>query len=271
MICPGANSVRGVCSSHGKCVDMGELAPFSKTNGVPTPFTYGFTPNKKETWDVQSIKGCYCDEGWSGFDCSYRICPSGDDPTDNLPSAQVTEIQVIDCRLALSSTASQSTITPPTFILGFRGEETEAVSVHASADDVKEALETLETIGEVRVDFSYGVSTACPISGVFNEIKVYFLTEHGSLPLIELRLSPSLPILNSGNLYAIASDSSTRKIQDGTTIDEVCSNRGLCDTETGQCHCFHGWVSSNGMGGPGLTPDCGARDPFPFKQLRAKN
>lgn len=33
------------------------------------PFTARLTPER-----------CDCDEGYSGYDCSERICPTGDDP-----------------------------------------------------------------------------------------------------------------------------------------------------------------------------------------------
>ena len=43
----------------------------------------------------------------------------------------------------------------------------------------------------------------------------------------------------------------------GTTEEEPCSNRGLCDKVTGQCTCFHGYGMSNGLGGRGTIADCG--------------
>merc|ERR1711871_1887400 len=33
-------------------------------------------------WDANKIKGCVCDDGFSGHDCSLRKCPGGHDPLD---------------------------------------------------------------------------------------------------------------------------------------------------------------------------------------------
>ena len=40
------------------------------------------------------IYGCACDEGYTGHDCSIRLCPTGDDP---MTSGQVDEVQIVSC------------------------------------------------------------------------------------------------------------------------------------------------------------------------------
>jgi hypothetical protein len=53
-----------------------------------------------KVWDASKIMGCVCDIAHTGFDCSLRKCPSGDDP---LTTGQVNEKQLIRC---LASTGS---------------------------------------------------------------------------------------------------------------------------------------------------------------------
>ncbi len=97
--------------------------------------------NEKENLNIffcsiHRIKGCLCDPGFTGYDCSKRECPTGDDPnTPGLP-----EVQLLQCN------ASDGSLT-----LTFRGSSTSPISWNALQSDVKEALETLETIGNVNV------------------------------------------------------------------------------------------------------------------------
>ncbi len=77
-----------------------------------------------------------CDEGYGGYDCSKRECPTGDDPnTPGLP-----EVQLLHCA------GSSGSLT-----LTFRGETTIPISWDALNSDIEEALEDLETIGNVDV------------------------------------------------------------------------------------------------------------------------
>jgi hypothetical protein len=61
------------CSQHGECLSLKQAA---QTND-------GFEYNRTTTytqWDAGVIYGCKCDSGWSGFDCSERVCEYGVDP-----------------------------------------------------------------------------------------------------------------------------------------------------------------------------------------------
>merc|ERR1712134_242019 len=49
-----------------------------------------YTPYKYENWDADMIQGCHCDVGWSGYDCSLKDCPKGDDPMTTVTVAADT-------------------------------------------------------------------------------------------------------------------------------------------------------------------------------------
>jgi hypothetical protein len=62
-------------------------------------------------WDWNMVYGCVCDSGYSGYDCSLRSCPKGDDP---VTTAQLDDMQVLRC-----------TSTNGTFTLNFKGHTTQ--------------------------------------------------------------------------------------------------------------------------------------------------
>jgi len=95
--CQILDCVDRTCSGHGTCLTMKDLAKRSTVNGVlPNPlFDYGSIPNNPTTWDAFKIKGCLCDTGYSGYDCSLRQCPTGDNPDTTF---QDDEMQVITCK-----------------------------------------------------------------------------------------------------------------------------------------------------------------------------
>ena len=48
-----------------------------------------------------------------------------------------------------------------------------------------------------------------------------------------------------------------RKVSLNTAFVEECSGHGVCDTSVGECRCWDGWGSSEGLGGEGTHGDCG--------------
>ena len=92
-----------------------------------------FALNVYETpWDADRFYGCYCDEGYSGYDCSVRTCPMGDDP---LTTSQLNDVQLLECYADFG-----------TFTLSFGRETTVPISVDASVADVTKAINALTSL-----------------------------------------------------------------------------------------------------------------------------
>ena len=242
LACPtGSGSSTSRCSGNGRCLSMYELAQTATDNGDATSIVYGTDVNDPLTWDAKRVYGCACDDGFTGYDCSLRTCPFGDDPNTY---GQVNELQSIVCAADTG-----------TFTLTFRQSTSAAIPHNATSAMLESYLESLTTITNVVVSFSDGTK-ACTASssGTTNTISIQYVTEHGDLPLLSADVS-LLEDSNTGTTGVIT----VTAVTDGTTESVECSNRGLCDRATGACTCFPGYSSSDGIGNQGTQGDCGHR------------
>jgi len=73
------------CSGHGQCISMNRLASIYDV-------TY-------TNWETDTFLVCSCDHGYSGPDCSYSLCPRGDNPKTT------TDVDV-QIRVSVSATTS---------------------------------------------------------------------------------------------------------------------------------------------------------------------
>jgi len=95
MTCASTTSAE--CSGHGKCVSMKRAATMSAAFPLSAATTYTGA-EATTTWDEDKIFGCVCDSSWAvglasgerqksewfGPACSFKRCPSGDDPTTSI-------------------------------------------------------------------------------------------------------------------------------------------------------------------------------------------
>jgi hypothetical protein len=72
----------------------------------------------------------------------------------------------------------------------------------------------------------------------------------GPPPPAEFRFAPDFP---PSGIRAL-------RLREGSSGNEECSARGLCDSGTGECRCFLGFGASDGDRGPGPVEDCGWRE-----------
>ena len=222
------------CHGNGQCLSMASLAA---AYGVD----YGSDPNNPLTWDAHTVSGCQCSDGFEGPTCKHRVCPKGDDPNTR---HQSNEIQVLSC--VDSDNSGQ-------FEVGFMDESIQ-VSSTATAADIETALNTLASVEAIYVGapgLDPDALQVCRASG--GSVDVEFLVPTGNVP--ELAISNAVGI--DGALSVTTS-------RDGTKEYSECSDRGLCDHDTGLCECFTGFGSSDGQGQAGHRDDCGYRLEYAF-------
>lgn len=240
------------CSGNGQCVPIVEATSaydaISKSASAATSDVYS-------NWDAEMIFGCQCSPGYTGFDCSLRSCPRGDDP---LTVAQRREVQVLNC---------QSDDDTPSFVLSYLGEFTSVLKPSSTPTDLQNALQALSNINRPVKVASTG-ATLCPTGGMSSAI-TFTHTPGDVLPLVATVIS------NAGNKLEInvaqagdgAGQYGAKPVPyDGTAETLECSGRGMCDHNTGECKCFVDFESSNGAGGPGQAGDCGYYNPVVSKK-----
>ncbi|KAH9121742.1 hypothetical protein LEN26_010537 [Aphanomyces euteiches] len=235
MQCPMGSDQARVCSGHGVCLSLSDLAEATTIGGVPAGYTYGAVANNPSTWDAAKIFGCKCDAQYIGHDCSQRKCPTGDDP---LTLGQVNEVQQISCQA-----------NGGTFQIAFRGATSSPIAFNAPVARVQDAFLAIPTITDISITYSQQGGGAC-IGG--NIMTITFTQDFGALPLLVI-VDQALTLSGQSQ----QGKSIVSRIQAGTKENAVCSNHGTCNYNTGVCHCGFGFGSSNGYGQPGNRGDCG--------------
>jgi len=170
--------------------------------GVQSAFEY-------RLWDADKHQTCVCDPGYTGNDCSQRVCPMGDDPltTDNSMCGNLpctNEVQGFTITGTVANDAKNYRIR----FRHFTGEEfltrtfalntdtTSATKMAANAAAIESALESLPSnvTGQVTVS-SAGDGTATPNV----RLLVTFTVLSGNVPELVVERAPINP---GGSLVA---------------------------------------------------------------------
>jgi hypothetical protein len=195
-------------------------------------------------WEANMIMGCLCDDGFEGYDCSKRKCPTGDDPHT---TGQVDEVQTLSCTCTATCSGS--------FTLKFRDKVTADIPWDATPALVKMELEQLTSVAQVAVAVSASSTGAvCDADGATTAIT--FTHNPGNVPL--LVADSALMATTGATATLTVADTTT-----GTKDDLECSNRGQCNVLTGSCECFAGFSASDGGGAAGTKGDCGYKSAEP--------
>lgn len=237
------------CSGHGLCT-QNALANVD----YDTPGNSIF--HGTQYWDSKMTMRCVCDRGYSGYDCSERICPHGDDILTTCLSDAVADVQNIelDFTAAISGTSEKSRFFTLTFTDGFRGvyttspitimeepEATAALTQIALEALPNHALPSVQVSGSVLGTFGQNIAVTfsdAGTSGLQNELQC------------NVRYSDSV-CENGGQMPLINSDATNTEftctnsghaVLDTDQFEEnaECGNRGVCDRASGKCDCFEG-------------------------------
>ena len=239
------------CSGHGICRTVSEIAGgalnrrktasiqgYDYYTGVQNVFDY-------HLWDQDKNQACVCDPGYTGHDCSLRECPRGDDPLTHDKkscggSTCVDEVQ----KIVATHTAANG---EGKFYLSFvdwtnQTWWTDLITIPqwespATAFGTADAIKAGLAINQALLDIPNGVFEHLKVTATYDSTNkdmvftITFTENPGNLEQLSLHEAP-------GDLNF---DYTVSTVTDGNKEEVVCSNRGLCDHNTGLCKCFKGY------------------------------
>jgi hypothetical protein len=231
--CPPGSALP--CNGNGRCISLKEAGALKDDVSFFSEIAYN-------AWDAERIYGCVCDGAFTGYDCSLRKCPYGDDPHSGAGGND--EIQKITC-----------TATSGTFNVQLYGHLTRTLNFNDSPNELKAALEELPAIRGLTVN-SYDNSNVAQntASGVLCASGFYWLVTFTHVPgdipnlVFPKEAESGLPVYHSTPTAA-------------QTTSQECSGRGACTrtgSSAGMCSCQAGYSSSDGSGtnADGSAGDC---------------
>jgi hypothetical protein len=161
------------CAGHGRCVTLGDAGElFDGRSFIRPPVTYS-------NWDADSIQGCVCDEGWTGYDCSVHDCPSGRDPLAVTAQFDKNEVFVLECRASSGY-----------FAILVKGYYTEPIPFDADPGLLKYTLESVAGVGSVTIKMPRGSDNMPKVcqSSTVQQTTIEFDDHPGSNPPIYVTL-----------------------------------------------------------------------------------
>jgi len=258
------------CSGHGRCLNNYESNSLYKS----------FNSANDQQWDQKSTQQCVCDRGFTGYDCSSRLCPLGVDPTVSCGETSEIDRQLV----RVTNDAGYFTLSFQDVFGGVfttRPIKTNACSTAGKCNEVQFALMELPNMALPSIevdkknlgttDFQNFVLTfSSPLTnGKQNTLtcnNVHDSTVQGASPMYVKSpvchvydvgipewfnaagsVQPAKLHTNKASQTATTTKDFTHKTIFG--VDPVkssypksapCANKGLCDAATATCKCANG-------------------------------
>lgn len=183
------------CSGHGVCNTMRQMIP----GNDPTATDYML-------WDVDKVRGCVCDNGYFGADCSLRKCFSNDDPmtpkttrewkSEGVPEAGEIQIVKVACgnqgviqagsTLKLTYTDVQfddSFTTAPHTLTGWASDALAAADLKAKLEALPDEV-LASHADSVKIDSVTRDTQTTPLGGTIYRYVISFNSRLGNVPVL---------------------------------------------------------------------------------------
>lgn len=236
-------------------------------SGVRSSFDY-------RRWDADKHQSCVCDPGFTGPDCSQRLCPRGDDPLTNgarwcggaactweVQSFTVSDTGNATYRIGYTDAFNGTAFTYVTVDTSSGNNGYVAPASQSSflpgpltiAGQIMNALRSLPGGALQRVEvFPRGDPAATPGSDATRTFAITFVGVSGNvapLSVVPVTASASVWYNPDSPLYnAVTPVEASRvvvEVANGNYEAFECSGRGLCDRTAGLCKCFPGYTGES--------------------------
>lgn len=218
-----------------------------------------FMASYEHAWDAGKNFGCKCDDGFRGADCSQRECPSSDNPGDDNCKFQFGSVgrfaytAKIDDRFApkeninannykgFFASIGQDTTLDSFFkkmLLEFASSKT-LMSIGGGGDLSKMFQSHYEDLAHACAAYTSAKDTTATTYNKKTSLNAQKVKDTivGSSGVVHSKYTIYnwfCDFTDSAFSYAVPYCS-------GRVAGQVCSNKGKCNTNTGQCQCQQGY------------------------------